>query len=118
MTDTRAHRAAFVIARRLQRLVLALALPGLAASALAGCDWTVQRRQGLVVRCNRPKALLYINEKLVGAVGDKRPVRIWLNPGRYRIAVKRTGFFTRYVNVHVKREQFLRLNVVLRPELD
>jgi len=90
---------------------------------LAGCNWlTVTHpsllRQGVVVRCKQPKALLYVNEKLVGTVDSKNGTRLGLKPGPYRVAVKRAGFFSRYLDLHVRKDEFRTVHVDLKPELD
>jgi len=97
---------------------LALCLGG-----TAGCNWMASRgpkqlRQGLVVRCNQPKATLYIDERIVGALSRPKGLRVGLSPGKYRIAVRLPGYFTRYLDVKVGPDKYQRLTVLLRRELD
>ncbi|MFH2009578.1 MAG: hypothetical protein ABI333_23500 [bacterium] len=93
------------------------------AALLTGCNWLTashpsQLRQGLVVRCQQNKALLYVNERLVGTVDVKNGTRLGLKPGSYRVAVKRAGFFSRYLDLHVRKDEYRTVRVDLKPELD
>ncbi len=98
------------------------ALPALLA--LPACNWLTGTRkprrpdQGVIIRVNRHKAALFVNDEPVTLLSAREPNVIGLAPGHYRIAVKKAGFFTRYFDVQVKRKAFARLAVQLQPELD
>lgn len=89
----------------------------------AGCNWMTsggpkQLRQGLVVKCNQPKATLYIDERIVGSLNRPKGLRVGLSPGTYRMAVRLPGYFTRYLDVKVGPDKYQRVTVHLRRELD
>ncbi len=97
---------------------LALGLGG-----FAGCNWMTsggpkQLRQGILVKCNHPKATLYIDERIVGTLSRPKGLRVGLSPGTYRVVVRLPGYFTRYSNVKVRSDEYQKMNVVLRRELD
>lgn len=110
--------------------IRALLLPfGLAAvltlglGASSGCNWLTpggpkELRQGVLVKCNHPKATLYINERIVGTLSRPKGLRVGLTPGTYRMAVRLPGYFTRYLDLKVKKNEYLKVTVLLRRELD
>ena len=95
----------------------------LCLGCLAGCNWltpggTKELRQGLLVKCNQPKATLYINERIVGTLSRPRGLRVGLVPGTYRMVVRHQGYFTRYLDVKVRPDKYQTVTVRLRRELD
>jgi PEGA domain len=101
---------------------LALGL-GLGLGMSAGCNWMTsggpkQLRQGVLVKCNHPKATLYINERIVGSLNRPKGLRVGLTPGTYRMVVRLPGYFTRYVNLKVRADEYQKMTVLLRRELD
>ena len=106
----------------MNRRDLLAALPALVA--LPACNWLTGTRrpkrpdQGVILRVNRHKAALFVNDEPVTLLSGREPNVIGLAPGRYRLAVKKAGFFTRYFDVQVRRKAFARLTVQLHPELD
>jgi hypothetical protein len=106
------------------RWICALLLAvGLAESGLAGCNWMTSGtpkalRQGIVVKCNQPKATLFIDERIVGTLDRAQGLRVGLPPNTYRVAVRLPGYFTRYLDVKVRPDEYQRLVVRLRRELD
>ena len=90
---------------------------------LAGCNWLTGTRrprvpkQGIVLQCNVPDAVVYINEEAVGRVADLQG-KVALYPGTYRMTVRRTGYFTRYLVVRVAKRGFRPVKITLHPELD
>ena len=93
-------------------LVAGLAL-GFGASS--GCNWLTpggpkELRQGVVVRCNQPKATLYINERIVGTLSRPKGLRVGLPPGTYRMAVRLPGYFTRYLDLKVKKDAYRKVS--------
>ncbi len=90
--------------------------------AAAGCNWMAARpapnmRQGLVVRCNKP-ATLFLNERMVGTLSRPKGMRVGLPPGSYRLVLRLPGYFTRYLDVKVKKDRYKVLTVLMRRELD
>jgi hypothetical protein len=90
----------------------------------AGCNWLTGTRkppkpkQGVIIKVNRHRAALYINEEPVTLLSSRKPNVVGLAPGRYRIAIKKAGFFARYYDVSVRRDAFAKLQVKLHPELE
>ena len=93
-------------------------------AALAACNWLTgprsqdQPKQGIILKVNRHKAALYINGEAVTLLSARKPTVIGLEPGTYRVVVRKAGFFTRYFDVKVTRRRFERLEARLPPELD
>ncbi len=89
-----------------------------------GCNWLTGSRkppkpkQGVVIEVSHHRAALYINEEPVTLLSSRKPNVIGLAPGRYRIAIKKGGFFSRYYDVSVQRQAFAKLRVQLQPELE
>jgi hypothetical protein len=108
----------------MSRWICALLLAsGLAGGGLAGCNWMTSGgpkalRQGIVVTCNQPKATLFIDERIVGTLDRAQGLRVGLAPQTYRLAVRLPGYFTRYLDVKVRPDEYQRLVVRLRRELD
>lgn len=105
---------------RLGLLAVGLAL---CLGCFAGCNWMTTGaprglRQGVLVKCNQPKATLYIDERVVGALNRPEGLRVGLAPGLYRMVVRLPGYFTRYLDVKVTRDEYQRVTVLLRRELD
>jgi len=105
---------------RVWLVVLGLAL---SLGSSAGCNWMTsggpkQLRQGVLIKCNHPKATLYINERIVGTLSRPKGLQVGLNPGTYRLVVRLPGYFTRYVDVSVRADEYQKMTVVLRRELD
>ena len=106
---------------RMTGLVFAGALWCLTTTA--GCNWMTSGapkglRQGVVIKCNEPKATLYINERIVGTLSRPKGLRVGLSPGPYRLAVRLPGYFTRYMDVKITKDEYQRLTVLMRRELD
>ncbi len=103
-----------------QALIVGLAL---CLGGIAGCNWMTsggpkQLRQGIVVKCNHPKATLSINERIVGTLNRPQGLRVGLSPGTYRLVVRLPGYFTRYVDLKVRADEYQKMTVMLRRELD
>lgn len=111
---------------RIRTLLLPLGLvAGLALGfgASAGCNWLTPGgpkglRQGVVVKCNHPKATLYLNERIVGTLSRPQGLRVGLPPGTYRLVVRLPGYFTRYLDLKVKKDEYQKVTVRMRRELD
>ena len=99
-------------------LLLPLLFCGMGCNWLTGMNHPRQMRQGLLIRCNTPKAVLYIDEQMVSTLGDTQPTRLGMKPGTYRVVVKRVGYFDRYFDVRVRKDTYTRLTVTLVPELE
>lgn len=89
----------------------------------AGCNWMTSGppkglRQGVLIKCNQPKATLYIDERIVGTLNRPKGLRVGLAPGTYRVVVRLPGYFTRFMNVKVGRDEYQKLTILLRRELD
>jgi hypothetical protein len=106
------------------RLRLAAGLALCLVAALSACNWLTGPRsqdppeQGIILKVDRHKAALYINGEAVTLLSARQPNVIGLEPGTYRVAVKKAGYFTRYFDVKVARRRFERLEALLPPELD
>ncbi|MDY0003033.1 MAG: hypothetical protein RBU30_17165 [Polyangia bacterium] len=100
------------------------ALVLLFAICLSGCNWLTgprsqdQPRQGIILKVDRHKAALYINDHAITLLSARKPNVIGLEPGKYRVAVKKAGYFTRYFDVRVASKRFEHLEARLPPELD
>lgn len=102
----------------------ALIVGALFAGALLGCNWLTggrradDPRQGIILKVDRHKAALYLNDQAITLLSSAKPNVIGLEPGTYRVAVKKAGYFTRYFDVRVVPEKFVTLEARLPPELD
>ncbi len=108
------HRALLVFSG----LALAVGLGG-----SVGCNWMTSGapkglRQGIVIKCNQPKATLYINERIVGTLSRPKGLRVGLAPGSYRLVVRLPGYFTRYLQVKISEDKYQKVTVSMRRELD
>lgn len=105
------------------RLMLLIVGLTLCLGGFSGCNWMTSGapkglRQGVLIKCNQPKATLYIDERIVGALNRPKGLRVGLAPGTYRVVVRLPGYFTRYMNVKVSRDKYQTLTIGLRRELD
>lgn len=96
----------------------------LIAFGLPACNWLTgprsqdQPRQGMILKVDRHKAALYINDQAITLLSSAKPNVIGLEPGTYRVAVKKAGYFTRYFYVRVVAKRFEHIEARLPPELD
>lgn len=125
MTDRDSLRCATDRHRRTARVALRAAVPlWLAVGLVGGCNWLTGPRkparpkQGLILRVNRHRATLVINEVPATLLDARRENLIGLSPGTYRIAIQKAGYFTRYYDVVVRDHAFVRLDVHLPPEVE
>ena len=107
-----------------RRTLLTTTMVALLGITLPACNWLTGTRkpprpkQGLIVKVDRHKAALFINDEPVTLLRRGKENVIGLAPGRYRIALKKAGYFSRFYDVQVRRKAFTRLQVKLQPELD
>lgn len=116
--DTRVREGRRAGWRTLAALLCLAALPAAGCNWLTGSRHAEQPKEGIILTVDRHKAALYVNEVPVTLLSAQKPNVIGLEPGTYRVAVKKAGFFTRYFDVTVTRKQFVRLEARLPAELD
>jgi len=112
MRTTPARRGAWLLC------AVAVAVTGLSCNWLTGTRTPDKPKQGLIVHVDRHRAALFINDEAVTLLSGRERNVIGLAPGRYRVAIKKSGYFSRYYDVQVRRNTFARLRVRLPPELD
>ena len=92
--------------------------------ALWGCNWLTgprrhpQPKQGVILEVDRHKATLYINDLAVTLLDSGKPNVIGLEPGTYRVEIRKAGYFSRYYDITVTSKTFQRIKVQMPPELD
>lgn len=113
-TRTRARARARTVA--LLALCCGVAVATGCGAPQAGSKPTARVLSGLLVVCQPPDALIYVDDRYMGSVKglDKRPLK--LPEGTRRVELRREGYFAHYGEVKLVRGVRQRLQVVLRKE--
>jgi len=68
----------------------------------------------MTIACDRPEALIFVDDRHVGSVASLKGRALALHPGARRIEVRSDGFFAFYRDVTLARGSHERLVVKLR----
>lgn len=77
---------------------------------------TMRPAGGLVVICEPQDALIYVDEKYLGATSGLKARPLQLSAGVHRIELRRDGYFTHFAEVTIEPGVRQRLTVKLRKE--
>ena len=90
----------------------------LLAIVLTGCSITTQRQGGVRVVSNVPDAILYVDEEARGPVRAFGHRYIYLDSGRHRLMLERSGFFPEFaeVEIHSNMGTLVRFEMRRQPE--